>query len=189
MITRTRFVTGLLLVLSAMPALAQEPGTFEAGAFGRYTHFDSKLNFDNRLGVGAFLGAFVIRNLAVEADVTYTRTKSQGGAELRQTPIHARLVYNVPVNDRGTFLVGAGYVRNLFRASYRETESGIGGLVGGRYGFGNRFAVRVDIAGDYIPNAESRFVPPQLPGIEYKKSNFHLGIEAGVSILVGRKAG
>jgi hypothetical protein len=177
------------MVAGAMPVLAQEAGTFEGGAFGRYTHFESKLNFDNRLGVGAFLGVFFYRNLALEGDVTYTRTKSQGGAELRQTPLHARLVYHFPVDDRAALLVGAGYVRNLFRASYRETESGIGGLVGGRYGLGRGFSVRVNVTGDYIPTAESRFVPPQLAGIEYKKSNFHLGIEAGVSVLVGRKGG
>ena len=186
--TRTGLIAGLLLLAGAMPGLAQRPGTVEIGAFGRFTKFESKLNFDDRLGVGGRLGIFVAQNLAVEGDVTYTRTKSQAGDELRHTPIHARLIYNIPAGEKAAVLVGAGYVRNLFRASYRETESGFGGLLGLRYDLGSMFAVRIDATGDYIPNAESRFVtPPQVAGVEYKKSNFHLGGEAGLSLLLGRK--
>lgn len=181
---RTGLFTGLLLLVGAMPVYAQKPGVVEIGAFGRFTKFESKLNFDDRLGVGARLGVFVVPNLAVEADVTYTRTKTQGDLDVRRTPVHLRLVYNRPVSDKATALVGAGYVRNIFRANYRETSSGVAGLLGVRFGLGNRFAVRVDATGDYIPTAESRFVPPQVAGVEKKKSNFHLGLEAGLSLLL-----
>jgi outer membrane protein with beta-barrel domain len=185
---RTGLVTGLLLVAGAMPGLAQRAGTVEVGAFGRFTKFESKLNFDNRLGIGGRLGVFVVQNLAVEGDVTYTRTKSQAGDELRHTPLHARLIYNIPAGEKAAVLLGAGYVRNLFRASYRETEGGFGGLLGVRYSLGRLLAARVDATGDYIPTAESRFSPAQVAGVEQKKSNFHLGVEAGVSLLLrGRR--
>jgi len=184
---RSGWLTGVLALAGVMQVQAQQPGTVEIGAFGRYTKFESKLNFDNRLGVGGRAGVFVIRNLALEGDVTYTRTKSQGGLELRHTPVHARLIYNFPVSTEAAVLVGAGYVRNIFRANYRETESGFGGLLGVRYGVGSLVALRIDATGDYIPTAESRLVPGQVPGVEYKKSNLHLGIEAGLSLLIGGK--
>ena len=184
---RMGLLTVVLVLAGALPAHGQRAGTLEIGGFGRYTKFESKLNFDNRFGVGGLLGVFVARNVALEGDVTYVRTKSDGGAELRHTPIHARLVYNIPVNDNAALLVGAGYVRNLFRASYRETEDGVGGLLGVRFGLGSLLAARLDATGDYIWEAESRFVPPQLPGIEKKKSNIHLGAQAGLSLLLGGK--
>jgi len=184
---RAGLFTSVLLLAGVMSVQAQQAGTVEIGAFGRYTKFESKLNFDNRFGVGGLLGVFVARNLALEGDVDYVRTKSQGGAELRHTPIHARLVYNIPVQEKAAVLVGAGYVRNLFRANYRETEDGVGGLVGVRFGLTDLLALRFDATGDYIWQAESRFATPQLAGIEKKKSNFHLGGQAGLLLLIGGK--
>ena len=185
---RSGLLMGMLVLAGVTPMQAQRAGTVEIGAFGRYTKFESKLNFDNRLGVGGRLGVFLVRNLALEGDVTYTRTKSEGGLELRHTPLHARLIYNIPVHEKAAVLVGAGYVRNLFRANYRETESGFGGLLGVRYGLGSLLALRLDATGDYIWEAESRFAsPPQVPGVEYKKSNFHLGGQAGLSLLLGAR--
>jgi outer membrane protein OmpA-like peptidoglycan-associated protein len=175
----------LLLLGGVTSAVAQQPGTVEIGGFGRFTGFESKLNFDNRFGVGGLLGVFVVQNLALEGDVTYVRTKSQTGLELRQTPLHARLVYAIPMGERAAALVGAGYVRNLFRASYRETRDGFGGLVGLRYDLGRLFAARFDVTGDYIPTAESQ--TPQIPGVEKTKSNFHWGIEGGLSLLYGHR--
>jgi outer membrane protein OmpA-like peptidoglycan-associated protein len=167
-----------------MPVHAQQPGAVEIGAFGRYTKFESKLNFDNRLGVGGRLGVFLIRNLALEGDVTYTRTKSQGNLDIRYTPVHARLIYNIPLDNEAALLVGGGYVRNIFRGNYRETNSGLAGLLGARLGLGSLLAARVDVTGDYIPTAESEPTPPQVPGVQQKKSNFHLGLQAGLSLLL-----
>jgi outer membrane protein OmpA-like peptidoglycan-associated protein len=130
------------------------------------------------------LGVFVMPRLAIEGDVTYTRTKTQGNLDVRQTPLHARLIYHIPVSDRATALLGAGFARNLFRANYRETNSGVAGLLGLRFGLGKQLALRVDATGDYIPTAESRFVPPQVAGVQHQKSNFHLGAQAGLSLLL-----
>jgi len=182
---RTGLVTALLLLAGGMPLHAQKPGTVEIGAFGRFTKFESKLNFDDRFGVGGRLGVFVLPNLALEGDVSYTRTKSKGNLDVRYTPVHGRLIYNIPLADNAAVLVGAGYVRNIFRANYRETNHGIGGLFGVRFGLGSLAALRLDAFGDYIPTAET--VNPQLPGVQAKKSNFHLGGQAGLSLLLGGK--
>ena len=182
---KSLLLTGALLLASAAPALAQKAGTVELGFFGRYTWFDNTLNFENRVGIGGRLGVFVLSNFSVEGDASYTATASQGDDFIRYIPIHARLLFNLPAGEHTAFLVGAGYVRNLFRKSYRETNSGVGGLLGMRLGMGELLSIRLDATGDYIPTAES--VNPQLAGITAKKSNFHLGGQAGLSLLIGGK--
>ncbi len=181
---RTGFVAALMLLALGSPATAQRAGAVELGAFGRFTKFENKLNFDDRFGVGGRLGVFVLQNLAVEGDVLYVRTKSETGLELRHTPIHARLIYHVPFADNTAFLVGAGYVRNIFRANYRETNDGVGALLGIRFPLSSMLGLRVDVTGDYIPTAETDSRIPQVPGVEHKKSNVHLGAQAGLSLLL-----
>jgi Outer membrane protein beta-barrel domain len=169
------------LFAGALPLQAQKPGSLELGAFGLFTKFDSKLHFSDRLGIGARAGVYVYPNLAIEGDVTYTRTKTQGDLDVRRTPLHARVIYGIPATDKVTLLVGAGYLRNIFRANYRETNSGFGGLVGAQVGLAQQFRLRLDLTGDYVPTAESVSLPPQVAGVEKKKSNFHFGIQVGLS--------
>jgi outer membrane protein OmpA-like peptidoglycan-associated protein len=187
MSTRSLIVAGALLLGTATPAIAQKAGAVELGGFGRYTKFDSDLNFDNKIGVGGRFGIFLASNLAVEADASYTTTKSAGGADVHYIPVHAGLTYNVPVGGAAAFLLGGRYVRNLFRSAYRETSSGVGGLAGIRIGTSGPVSLRIEGTVDYIPTAESEAVPPQLAGINQAKSNLHLGAQAGLSLLLGAK--
>ncbi len=187
MMRRIGSLATLLLVALHSPAAAQKPGTVEFGVFGRYTRFDQALHFDKRPGIGARLGVFVLPNLSLEGDASYTATAAQGGEFIRYIPLHGRLIYNVPLGEHTAFLIGGGYVRNLFRSSYRETNSGGGGLLGFRLGLGDVLSIRLDGTGDYIPTAESDHVPAQLAGIVHKKSNFHLGFQGGLSFLLGGK--
>ena len=177
-------LTTLLLALSASLA-AQKPGVFEVGVFGRYTEFDGVLNFDSRVGIGGRLGVFVLPNLAVEGDASYTATASADQDFVRAIPLHARLVYNVPLGAHSAVLVGGGYTRQLFRAEYRETKSGGGGLLGLRLGMGDVLSIRLDATADYLPKAESEV--PQFPSITAQQHNWHWGGQAGLSLLVGAK--
>jgi outer membrane protein OmpA-like peptidoglycan-associated protein len=174
------------LTLGAIPAVAQKPGAVEFGVFGRYTKFDGALHFDKRVGIGGRLGIFVLRNLAVEGDASYTATASEDQDFIRAIPVHARLVYNLPVGESSALLFGGGYTRQLFRESYRETKSGAGGLVGLRLGMGDLVSIRLDFTGDYIFNPETRFVP-QLPSVEIARHNWHWGGQAGLSFLFGAR--
>jgi len=179
------FLAGAIALMVATPAIAQQAGTVEIGGFGRYSRFDPHLHFNDRFGGGGRLGVFVVNDLAIEADGSYTETRSQGGALIRAIPVHARLVYNLPFGDAGAFLLGAGYTRQLFRGSYGETKSGAGGLAGFRIGTGGIVSFRLDATADYIPKPESNTLPPQLAGITQSSYNLHLGAQAGLSILIG----
>ncbi|MDX2119568.1 MAG: hypothetical protein SF070_00735, partial [Gemmatimonadota bacterium] len=59
-------MTAALVALTMAPLAAQSAGTIEVGAFGRFTKYDTDLNFDDRVGLGGRLGIFVLRNLALE---------------------------------------------------------------------------------------------------------------------------
>jgi len=176
-----------LLLTSAIPALAQNPGTVEAGLFGRYTWFDSDLNFSNDVGIGGRLGVFVVKNLGIEVDASYTALDGPNGEKISYIPGHARLVYNLPAGEHVALLIGGGYTRNMFRDSYDESANGFGGLLGLRLGTGDLFSIRLDLTGDYIGDPESKNSPPPLAGIRRTDSNFHLGGQAGISMMLGAK--
>lgn len=187
MIRRIGWLAATLLVASAAPALAQKPGTVELGAFGRFTKFDKAVNFDDRVGIGARLGVFVLPNLAIEGDASYTATYTVNEDFVRNIPIHARLVYNFPVGEHGALLLGGGYVRNMFRKNYVESGNGFGGLVGVRLGTGNVLSIRIDATGDYITDPKSKSGPFPALGVAQKDHNFHYAGQAGLSLLFGGK--
>lgn len=176
---------GALLLAGVAPLAAQNAGTVEFGAFGRHTKFDNALAFDDRVGVGGRLGVFFLRNLSIEVDGSYTPTYSQGGDLVRAIPLHGRLIYSLPLGAHGAFLLGGGYTHQLFRENYRETESGAGGLLGLRLGTGGGVTIRLDATGDYIFRPETRSPTPQLPGVTQARTNWHLGGQAGLSVMFG----
>ncbi len=94
-------LAGVLLFSSVATALAQKGGAVEIGGFGRWTKFDSDLNFDNKIGFGGRFGIFVASNLAIEGDASYTTTHSGDGQSIHYIPIHAGLTLNVPLGKLG----------------------------------------------------------------------------------------
>ena len=142
-------------------------------------------------GIGGRLGVFFVQNLAIELDGSYNPLYTAEGEFVRYIPWHAGLVYNIGVGSTSAFLIGARYTDNWFREAYRETEHGIGGLLGFRLGTGSTLSIRVDGTIDYIFNPESRFSqgPPigvqGIPSIEQDDKNLHYGVQAGLSLMFG----
>jgi outer membrane protein OmpA-like peptidoglycan-associated protein len=182
--TRSILLATALLAGTAGNAAAQGAGTVELGIFGRFTKFDKATGFDDRGGLGGRLGVFVIRNLAVEGDASYTVTYSVADDQVRYAPLHGRLVYNLPVGGHYAFLLGGGYTRNLFRKAYRETANGATGLAGFRFGVGGPLQVRVEVTGDYITNPETK-LPQPVAGVTQKDKNWHWAGQAGLSYVFG----
>lgn len=182
-ITRSLFAS---LALAAAPLVAQAPGTVEVGAFGRFSHYDSDLNFDDRVGVGGRLGIFVLTNLALEADAAYNPTYTSTDVYVRNFPLHGRLVYNLPIGGHTAFLLGGGYAHNLFRKGYEESKGGPGALAGLRLGTGGTLSIRLDGTLDYIASAESKGGPFPALGVQQADHNLNWGFQAGLSLLLGK---
>ncbi len=183
---RMRWIPAALLALAAAPLVAQAPGTVEVGAFGRFSHYDSDLGFDDRVGVGGRLGIFVLKNLAVEADAAYNPTYTSTDVYVRNFPLHGRLVYNLPIGGHTAFLLGGGYAHNLFRKGYDESKGGPGALAGLRLGTGGTLSIRLDGTLDYIASAESKGGPFPALGVKQADNNLNWGFQAGLSLLLGK---
>lgn len=157
------------------PAAAQEAGTVEIGGFGRYTVFDIDLKLKNQIGAGGRLGVFVVPNLAVEGDASYTSTDIKTTTlKVSYVPLHARLIYNVPVGPKTAWLLGAGYAHNQYGKNGTGSDDGAAGLVGLRFMVGKTFSVRLDGTLDYMPY--------KTPGAG---NLTHFGLQAGLSALWG----
>jgi outer membrane protein OmpA-like peptidoglycan-associated protein len=176
---RTSPLLAVLLTLAARSAPAQTPGTFEIGGFGRYTWFDDTLSLDDKAGGGGTLGIFVIRNLALEAEGAYTTTSDASGADVSNEPIRGRLTYHIPLGGYASAIrIGAGYVRNMYRKDVEFDDDGATGVLGLRWGLGEKFALQVDGTIDYVPSPDEARVPTP-------DDYMNLGVQAGAVLLFG----
>ena len=178
-----RVMAALLL---AQPATAQSPGTLFVGAFGQWTHFDSKWKLDtelaNTFGWGLRVGAFVSPNWSLEADATYTpaaskagtsflgsRTNGQGG-DVKASTVIARAVYSFPSASMGSLHVGGGPLLENFRGttdfSAQAYGYGFNALAGMNF-VARTFAARVDGFANYIPSNGIRFDVGIQAGIQF----------------------
>lgn len=170
-----RLVALLGAIILSSPVAAQKAGSVEVGAFGRYQIFDRSLDLNNELGFGGRLGIFATRRFELEGDISRISSsfKNGSGGDVRQVPIHARLIYNQPLSDAWALLIGAGYVRNEYRENIDGYDEGAGGLIGARAMLNNWLNFRIDVTSDYIPSP-----------INNATDNWNTGIQAGLGILL-----
>ncbi len=168
-------VLGAALLLVPGTARAQSAPGMEAGAYGKYTFFDDAVPLDDKVGGGGRLGYYFFPNLMLEADISHTVTESPLFSRVTYTPIHARLIYAVPLHSRVSFLLGGGYARNEYGGGLAD-ENGVGGLAGLRIGFSEDVALRLDGSADYMPSPAS--------GAD---NAVNWGAQAGLSFLLGRR--
>ncbi len=171
------------LLVTAVPSLAQTPGTFEIGGFGAYTFFDDTLSLEDNVGGGGTLGIFVVRNLAIEAEGAFVSTNTEtGDLGVDNTPIRGRLTYHIPLGGNASAIrIGAGYVRNMYSSDVDALDvddDGATGVLGLRVGLGKKFALQVDGIVDYVPS------PSEERGVDLD-NYMNLGVQAGGVILLG----
>jgi len=125
------------LVTMSPPAQAIDKGTAELGLFGRVSFFDPAFNIADWGGVGLRAGYFLAKDLALEADASFTSTDGSITDGLRQdvqvVPIHARLIWNRSMGEQTHLLLGAGYVHTQYNDDVDASGDGAGALVGFRY--------------------------------------------------------
>lgn len=175
-----RFVlTVLTAAVAAAPVAAQSGGTLELGGFGRMTWFDSKLGLDDGGGVGGRLGFFVVRNIAIEADASYTSVpvSALGDGDVTHIPVHAGLSWNLPVGEHTALLVGGRYVYNKYGKDADETDNGLGGVLGLRLGMGDLVSIRLEFTADNMSES----------ALAGNDSYWNMGANAGISLLFGNR--
>jgi outer membrane protein OmpA-like peptidoglycan-associated protein len=174
-----RFVTvaAVVTALSGEPAHAQRPGTFEWGVFARRTAFDGSFNAGNAAGVGGWAGLFLLRNVAVDMDLSYTSTDIGPTGRLSHVPLHARVVYNAPLGEHFAFLWGAGYVHNEYGQDLGGSDDGVTGLFGFRVRLSRVVSIRAEGFADQIFSPVNKGASP--------RENFNWGSELGFSLQFG----
>ena len=177
----TRLAVGFTLV-SAAPALAQQAGSVEVGAFARYTNFDNSLGMTNTLGAGGRVSVALRPGFAFEVDVSRTSASSDprgGGSSVTYTPVHARVVGALPAGQRMEVLVGGGYVRNAYGSAFEASDGGLSAIVGLRYHASNRVWMRLGVDLDVM------FHPSSASPFTFYNGNWSLQLGAGARLNGG----
>jgi OOP family OmpA-OmpF porin len=179
---RTVALAAIVVALAAAPAVAQDRGAIELGAFGRYTTFSSTgLDLADRAGFGGRAGFFLSPLLALELDASRTSTHDPAvsSPSIAYYPYHLRGVLNLPFTDRFSALLGVGPMLNNYRTTgSHQTDYGVGGLAGARMRLAPALALRLDATADWSLHRNGG-------GGNY----WNLGLQAGVSVLLGIKPG
>jgi outer membrane protein OmpA-like peptidoglycan-associated protein len=187
---------GLVMIASFMAAgtlAAQDKGidkgTVELGGFGRMTKYPKVLgvtrfydkSLDDLFGAGGRLGYFFAHNLALEVDGTFLSNADiivgTTVAEIHYTPFHLQLVYNAPIGSKVSWLIGGGGNYTVLRGAIQKSTGGIAGTTGLRWRPGQHVSFRLDGTLDYLPKGYSN--------TGASKSNTYLGVQLGVSLLLG----
>ncbi len=193
------------LAISAAPLVAQQPqaGTVEVNAGVRVSDVGIR-NFSSVTSPTGLLGIFLSPRISVEGEISSANGRlSDAGIGIRTlasyTPVHLRGVYNWPVSDNVTLLLGAGAVRNEYRfttptpvanrvpglvAGRREkaSEFSWATMVGARLGLTEKVAMRAAVTLDGSGLDES-----DIPYLLQDKRNYNVGGQFGVSYLFNTK--
>ncbi len=209
---RTHLLVAAFLGITAIPAVAQEKGTIELGAFAKFTAYDHSFGTtrkrQNSWGGGGRLGYFFSRHWELEADGSGNATdvkdffEGYGSTALTYYPFHLRLNFNQRLGDNSpfTWILGAGpgynrYGKNVagipgFRGDGFGSDWGVSGLTGFRIMLTNWLAARFDGTLDYIPspNIGKAALVAQGTGLAASSvptKNTDLGVQAGLSLMLG----
>lgn len=158
MSVRAIVTVGVAALVSAMPAVAQQRGTMEFGAFGSVASFDNDLTLKSAYGGGGRVGMYLSPTWSIEFEDAEMRAKrTQGLKDVNVGILSGRLVASPRLSNAVAFLIGAGAgvsTETNFLHSY-----GVDALVGLKIALGNSAAFRVDGVWDWLANEEG--IPPK----------------------------
>lgn len=199
------------LAISAAPLVAQQPqaGTVEVNAGVRVSDVGIR-NFSSVTSPTGLLGVFLTPRISIEGEISSANGRlsdaQRGQRTLSSyTPIHLRGVYNWPVTDNVTLLLGVGAVRNEHRWTVPQnptnptspvfpgttlqvgsrqsaSEFSWATMVGARLGLTDNVAFRAAVTVDGSGLDES-----DIPYLLVDKRNYNIGGQFGVSYLFNTK--
>jgi hypothetical protein len=145
------FTVGIAALMWAVPAVAQERGTMEFGAFGSAATFDRDLSLKTGMGGGGRIAMYLDPRWSVEFEKAEMRaTRPNNLADVNVGILAGRLMYNPLTYGKLSFLVGAGggiSTETNFMHSY-----GVDGLVGAKVALSDNASLRVDGVVDWLAN-------------------------------------
>jgi outer membrane protein OmpA-like peptidoglycan-associated protein len=184
------------MALVAQSASAQRPLNIEVGAFGQFNIQDSELSIDNGPAIGGRLALFLLKNLALEGDISFGKADWTNGSSTKSltlSPFAGRLVYGIPMSEKARFLIGAGYQQNVYSGRTQQISSGfvaaneyedaITGLVGIKYCMNDKWNFRVDGVGDYNPSPNFNGAAP-VDGNSEGGTALNFALRAGVGTML-----
>jgi outer membrane protein OmpA-like peptidoglycan-associated protein len=142
---------GVAALVWAVPAMAQQRGTVEIGAFATVGSFDNSLSLKNGFGGGGRLGAFLDPRWSVEAEAGEIRaTRPNGLTDVNVGILSTRLTAVAIKSGPLSILLGAGAgvgTETWFLHSY-----GVNALIGAKIALGKEAALRIDAQQDWLAN-------------------------------------
>jgi len=147
--TLTWIAAGMML---AAPSIgAQRAVAVEAGVFLQYTRYDAFTELKHGIGAGARLGIYPFKNFALEYEGDLTQTTSARLGKLNAWNNRFDGIFYFPVSEKLRFLVGAGWTGTQYRGdtTLNQFDSGANAVVGFKYCFSDRWAMRTDLNADF----------------------------------------
>ncbi len=140
------YLLGTALVLGvATPAIAQQEGAVDLGAYVRATMADDQITDAMPRGVGGRLGIFLKRNFALEFELSNNEAPKEPYATMR--PFSARLAYHHNLTERWSVIGAAGWTRLWIDPAGPDdlwADDGSSFLLGVQRRLTDRMSLRVD---------------------------------------------
>lgn len=174
-----------MALLLPQAARSQQQGAVELGGFGRYTFYDSDIGIENALGFGGRVGVFVLDNLSVEGELSYTepdltdKPGFQGRNFISHELWEARATYTFWMSDNAGVMIGAGYAYDDYSRVRDVAARGGGpsGLLGIRYKFSDLLSARIAGHGYHVSEDNNTDLIPRVAATNFS-------VEAGLSVLL-----
>ncbi len=164
-----------LSLMAPAIATAQEPGTVDAGVFGRYSIMDKNVSSDAAMSLGGRFGIFAAKNVAVELE--YATGATMGDPKSDLFPTYVRVAFFHQYSNKWEAIIGGGWVHDrtrLGQAGAAFNDDGIHLLLGGQRALGNRLGLRLDAVVDYLSSPIGETATNNI-------SNFNIHLQAGLN--------
>jgi outer membrane protein OmpA-like peptidoglycan-associated protein len=169
-------LVSLALSIALTPAAqAQYGGTVEIVPLAQYAFYPDSFALNSGVGVGGALGLFVTRRLSLEAAASYSMTNLPDSSPVRVTSLTGRFLVHLPLQGRASALFGIGYTTQRFTRGLDESQNGVAGLAGLRFGFGPRLGLRLEATAGHLAPAGGT-----------ADAQWNVEVQAGVSMFMGR---
>ena len=165
------FAVGIAALVWAVPAVAQQRGTMEFGAFGSFASFENDLTLKTAIGGGGRAGMFLTPSWSIEFEKGEMRAKRTSGLKDVNVGILSSRLVGAMGSGGLKFLVGFGAgvsTETNFLHSY-----GWDALAGVKIAMGDNAALRLDGVWDWLANEEG--IPP-------KKWRSYKTVRLGISL-------